>query len=45
MGEKTVKLAKRELGIRTAKTGGPGGPWMWSLPKKWTRPPYPLYPL
>jgi hypothetical protein len=34
MCQKTVKLAKKELGIRTDKTGGPGEPWVWSLPKK-----------
>lgn len=33
MAEKTVKLAKKELEIRTDKTGGPGDPWVWSLPK------------
>ena len=34
MCEKTMKFAKKELGVRTDKTGGPGTPWEWSLPRK-----------
>lgn len=30
--KKTVKFAKQELGVRTVKVGGPGTPWVWSLP-------------
>ncbi|MCX7422104.1 MAG: AAA family ATPase [Planctomycetia bacterium] len=33
MCEKTVKLAKKELGVRTKKSGGAGEPWLWSLSK------------
>lgn len=31
--EKTVKSAKKALGVGTTKTGGPGDPWSWSLPE------------
>lgn len=34
MAVRTVKDAKKELGIRTDKVGGQGTPWMWSLPTK-----------
>lgn len=30
--EKTVKAAKKELGIVAKKTGGKGAPWTWHLP-------------
>jgi hypothetical protein len=33
MCEKTVRTAAKEMGIRIHKTGGPGTPWQWSLPK------------
>jgi hypothetical protein len=32
--EKTVKVAKKELGVRTDKIGGTGGKWVWSLTPK-----------
>jgi hypothetical protein len=34
MCEKTIKVAKKEIGVRTEKTGGRGKPWQWSLPTK-----------
>ena len=29
--QKTVNVAKKELGVRTRKTGGKGAPWAWTL--------------
>jgi hypothetical protein len=30
----TLRSAKKKLGVRTRKSGGPGEPWMWFLPKQ-----------
>jgi hypothetical protein len=34
LNDRTLSSAKKALGIRTTKTGGPGTPWVWGLPKK-----------
>lgn len=31
IAERTLKYAKKELGVRTEKIGGKGGSWLWSL--------------
>ena len=32
INEKTLKTAKREIGVTTRKSGGTGSPWVWTLP-------------
>jgi hypothetical protein len=39
IAEKTLRRAKKELGIKSRKQGGPGTPWVWELPPKRERWP------
>ena len=39
IAEKTLRRAKKELGVKSRRQGGTDGTWFWELPKVGTHPP------
>src|SRR5258708_7024414 len=34
IAKRTLDRAKKDLGVKSRKQGGTGGPWLWELPPK-----------